>query len=221
MDEAAVVRRGLLAGSGLALAVVVVAMATHPRVMDDVRTAVVYLVFLFAGAVAALLAALAGTGASGPVWAGARWDGCRWGLLGLVVVVLGVFGVRSWQDQIEQRNIKSAELSAEVISGLVVSRNVTANNLDEGAISTESKADMDADVAELVGQGSLVGLEVWAQDGRHLLYADQGFSLTADSGDSARLGQLLARIGASGVVACARGEYLDEVLLSPVADRAE
>lgn len=81
MDEAAVVRRGLLAGSGLALAVVVVAIATHPRVIDDGRTAVVYLVFLFAGAVAALLAALAGTSAGGPVWAGARWDGCRWGLL--------------------------------------------------------------------------------------------------------------------------------------------
>src|SRR3954469_16343962 len=93
-------------------------------------------------------------------------------LLGLVVAIVGVVGVRSWRDQIEQRNIKSAELSANVISSLIVSRNVTADNLNEGSISAESKADMDADVAELVRQGSLVGLEVWSADGKHLLYAD-------------------------------------------------
>ena len=103
-------------------------------------------------------------------------------LLGLIVVVLGVLGVQSWRDQIEQRNIKSAELSASVISSLIVSRNITADNLNEGTISAESKADMDADVAELVRQGSLVGLEVWAGDGKHLLYADKDFSPAGDSG---------------------------------------
>jgi hypothetical protein len=51
-------------------------------------------------------------------------------------------------------------------------RNVDAVDVKRGVLTRSERADMDGDLAELVGDGRLVGLEVWSLRGA-LLYADK------------------------------------------------
>lgn len=94
-------------------------------------------------------------------------------LLGAVgVVVVGWVGVRTVQAQIETRTLQSSVLSSRQISSLVVHRNIGEGDIRRGAIGASSRAEMDADVAELQRQGELVGLEVWSIEDGDLMYAD-------------------------------------------------
>jgi diguanylate cyclase (GGDEF)-like protein len=93
-------------------------------------------------------------------------------VLGLVTGGAGLLGVRVLQQEIETRALHSSAFSSQLISTLVVGRNITADDLRQGTISAHNRADMDADVAQLVARHQLDGLEVWAVQDGNLLYAD-------------------------------------------------
>jgi hypothetical protein len=74
-------RVGLLAGTGLAAALVVAVLARYPDVLHADAVAIGFLAVLLLGLATAVLAALAGTRIRHPTWRGASRDGCRWGVL--------------------------------------------------------------------------------------------------------------------------------------------
>jgi hypothetical protein len=74
-------RAGLLAGTGLAAALVIAVLVRYPGMLRADAAVFVFLAVLVAGLATAVLAALAGTRIRHPAWRGAMRDGCRWGLL--------------------------------------------------------------------------------------------------------------------------------------------
>jgi hypothetical protein len=88
-----------------------------------------------------------------------------------LICALGAVGIRAVQHQIAQRAAQSAELSARLVTSLTVRRNLMLNASGTPELSPDTRADMDADVAELERRYEISGLEVWAGDGR-LMYAD-------------------------------------------------
>jgi diguanylate cyclase (GGDEF)-like protein len=88
------------------------------------------------------------------------------------VAAAGVLGVRTAQAQIEARTLQGAVADSQVISSLVVHRNIGQADIVRGTVGARSRAEMDSDVAELQRHGQLVGLEVWALDDGAILYAD-------------------------------------------------
>jgi diguanylate cyclase (GGDEF)-like protein len=90
----------------------------------------------------------------------------------LLVLSLGtLLTLAQLERQIEDRARRAAAETANVVSALVVQRNITAAGFAKPSLSVAERADMDADVSTLLQQGRIVGLEVWHADGR-LLYAD-------------------------------------------------
>jgi diguanylate cyclase (GGDEF)-like protein len=77
--------------------------------------------------------------------------------------VRGEMLVRAHQEEVQ---------AARIVTGLVVSRNVVRADFNGASLAPARAQDMDADIAELVAQNQLVGLEVWKLDGQ-LLFADQ------------------------------------------------
>ncbi|MDT5043022.1 MAG: hypothetical protein QOE51_4007, partial [Actinoplanes sp.] len=94
-------------------------------------------------------------------------------VLGVLAGIVGFLGLQALQRDVHTRALHSAELSAGLISSLVVGRNVSADILHTGVLDTGRRADMDADVVELAGKHQLAGLEVWATGDGHLIYADR------------------------------------------------
>jgi diguanylate cyclase (GGDEF)-like protein len=89
-----------------------------------------------------------------------------------VAVAGGAIAVRAVQREIGVHALQSAQLSTELISELVVQRNVTGAELHAGRVQPGSRANIDRDVARLERRGTMVGFELWALDGG-LLYADR------------------------------------------------
>jgi hypothetical protein len=81
-------------------------------------------------------------------------------LVGAVAVAGGFAGVRSVQRQIEVRALHSAELSAQLITSLVVYSNVTEDDAGQVLISAAGRARTGAGVEVLRRRGQLVGLEI-------------------------------------------------------------
>jgi diguanylate cyclase (GGDEF)-like protein len=86
---------------------------------------------------------------------------CAWGLTALL-------------RQVEDRAQVSAIDTARIVATLTVHRAVTESGFHATAgLTPDEVREIDEDVAALVAQGRLTGLEVWRNDGQ-LLYADAG-----------------------------------------------
>jgi diguanylate cyclase (GGDEF)-like protein len=117
---------------------------------------------------------------------------------GILAGAVGLLGLQALQREVHTRALNSAELSAGLISSLVVGRNVTANTARTGVLDTGRRADMDADVLALAGKRQLAGLEVWAIGDGHLIYADRQHPLGETTLPEPEL--IRARQGAFGTV---------------------
>jgi diguanylate cyclase (GGDEF)-like protein len=89
-------------------------------------------------------------------------------LLTIAAEGVGVIGV---QRQIQAGAQHDATKTAQLISALMVERNMTADNLRAGSVTSGSLHDMDADVAKLIGHGQMSGLQVWSTVDGRLMYA--------------------------------------------------
>jgi diguanylate cyclase (GGDEF)-like protein len=98
---------------------------------------------------------------------------------GILAGGAGFIGLPALQREVHDRATNSAEFSTELISELVVGRNVTADILRTGVLDPVRRADMDADVAKLSENRHLAGLEVWALHDGHLIYADRQHPVAA------------------------------------------
>ena len=96
-----------------------------------------------------------------------------------VIVLLGLglaksFGLTMLRNQVEQRARKAAYDTASVAVALMVHRNVTeADFTGATGLTAIGIGDLDADVATLVREHRLVGLELWRSDGVNV-YSDPG-----------------------------------------------
>lgn len=85
-----------------------------------------------------------------------------------------LYGLTAMRNQVEQRARHGAIDTAAVVATLTVHRNVSAADfVAAGGLTTTEKSDLDGDVATLLAEHRVVGLEVWRSDGQNL-YADPG-----------------------------------------------
>jgi diguanylate cyclase (GGDEF)-like protein len=91
-------------------------------------------------------------------------------MTGLIVVLVLGAGMLL-QHQVSVRAQEGAVETARLVTALVVQRNVPAADFAKSRLTPAQVQGMDADIAELLRQRRLVGLEIWRLDG-HLLYAD-------------------------------------------------
>jgi diguanylate cyclase len=90
----------------------------------------------------------------------------------LLVGVACLTGLTALLGQVEARSEASAIDTARIVAALTVHRNVTEREFKATAgLTPADVGDLDADVAALVAEQRLAGLEVWSSDGR-LLYGD-------------------------------------------------
>jgi diguanylate cyclase (GGDEF)-like protein len=97
-----------------------------------------------------------------------------WVALTLTLVALCVgagLTLTQLQSQVEDRSQRAAVETAEIVVALVVHRHVGEADFQRGSLTPAERAGMDADISYLLGQGRLVGLEVWRTDGL-LIYGD-------------------------------------------------
>ena len=100
-----------------------------------------------------------------------------WYAFVIVLAALGIaslFGLTILRNQVEQRARTAASDSASVAVALTVHRNVAeADFTGATGLTAFEIGDLDGDVATLVKEHRVVGLEVWRSDGVNL-YADNG-----------------------------------------------
>jgi diguanylate cyclase (GGDEF)-like protein len=90
------------------------------------------------------------------------------GLLGLA----GLSGLTVLRDQVEERARNASMDTASVMVALTVHRNVSENSFGPlGKMAPAQVSALDRDVADLVSQNRLIGLELWRVDGE-ILYVD-------------------------------------------------
>jgi diguanylate cyclase (GGDEF)-like protein len=97
-----------------------------------------------------------------------------WRALAVVAVVISVLAlavVREMHDQIAQRAVDSATVGARTVQVLVVSRELTLQDILL-LLDANKREAMDADVALLQGEGAIVGLRVWSLVDGRLVYSD-------------------------------------------------
>jgi diguanylate cyclase (GGDEF)-like protein len=114
--------------------------------------------------------------------------------LGLATALVGAVGVYLVQRQIQARVMQSAELTARVIVSLVVSRNVTGEDIVDLHLDDDERADMNADLGELHHKQDVVALRFWVSGSGTLLYDGAGTVDGLPRVTAARLAQ--ARHGA-------------------------
>jgi diguanylate cyclase (GGDEF)-like protein len=88
-----------------------------------------------------------------------------------VMTVLALAGVRLVQEQIEQRAVDSATVGARTVQVLVVSRELTVQDLLL-LLDDNKREAMDTDVALLRGEGAILGLRIWSLVDGRLVYSD-------------------------------------------------
>ena len=97
-----------------------------------------------------------------------------WRALAVVAVVvsgLALAGVQVVHQQIAQRAVDSATVGARTVQVLVVSREITVQDILLLLDSNKREA-MDADVALLQGEGAILGLRIWSLVDGRLVYSD-------------------------------------------------
>jgi diguanylate cyclase (GGDEF)-like protein len=92
-------------------------------------------------------------------------------VVAVVITVLGLAGVRALHQQIQQRAVDSATVGARTVQVLVVSRELTVQDILLLLDESKRKA-MDTDVALLRGDGAILGLRVWSLVDGRLVYSD-------------------------------------------------
>ncbi|MCU1504758.1 MAG: Diguanylate cyclase/phosphodiesterase [Ilumatobacteraceae bacterium] len=119
-----------------------------------------------------------------------------WYAVAALLGVLGagtLFGLAVLRRQAEYRVRGSAIETASVVAALTVHRNVSEIDFGAaGGLTSTEVADLDADVAALIKDRRLVGLEVWRSDG-FLVYADRGHP----AGETTLPADQLVRVNAS------------------------
>ena len=130
------------------------------------------------------------------------WGLTSWRVLYGVVAagfMLGGVGVYSLQKQIQERAVRSANFSAQLIDSIVVGESLQLTTITAGKLGTRAHAEIDRHFKILERGGELAGLEVWsALDGR-LIYADPGHPveeelMPADELDRSRRNELFSLV---------------------------
>jgi hypothetical protein len=89
----------------------------------------------------------------------------------VLLTVLGAIGLAGavglWrlQAQVQQRSEQDARLTAQVVATVTVARNLNNGGLAIRQVDPMTRAEMDADVAALIRQNDIIGIEVWRADG--------------------------------------------------------
>ena len=139
-----------------------------------------------------------------------------WYALVAVLVLLSVAclaGMTVLLDQVEERSEASVIDTAKIVATLTVHRNVSESDFNSPSGLTPAEvSELDDDVAALVADQRLVGLEVWGEDGQ-LLYADDSHPATEETLPSDELARV--RLGVPWVATHAtdRGSATVEVFL--------
>jgi diguanylate cyclase (GGDEF)-like protein len=92
----------------------------------------------------------------------------------IIAMVAVAFAVIAYvEDGVRERAVHQEILTAKIVISLSVDRDVSKESFASAELSSESRTDLDGDVAVLRSRGEIVGIEVWTRTGR-LVYADAG-----------------------------------------------
>jgi diguanylate cyclase (GGDEF)-like protein len=118
-----------------------------------------------------------------------------WRALAVVAVIisaLALAGVRVMHQQIAQRALESATVSARTVQVLVVARELTIQDILL-LVDRDKRAAMDADVTLLRGEGAILGLRVWSMVDGRLVYSDAAHRASPEPGAAAVAAVLAGR----------------------------